>query len=179
MLTRINTKRSILRAQERRRSKQPYWRPTIVGVITRNESEVLFVLSKGRGTWGLVKGGIEIRDHANVCKAVFREVQEEVSLGKNDFTGHRYLGTKDDGERDRRCHQIGQKLHFVHMRVKFEALPKANLKHHVSRYRWVTSLEEFNELPIRRHRRITWLIAMRAAGVTWTRPKECKGRHQI
>lgn len=176
MLTRVDTKRSIKRAQERRRNKLPYWRPVVVAVVTKRMRQVLFVLSTGTGNYGLPKGGIENKDCGRVLEAVKRELSEEVSLSQSDFLTLTYLGSSDDGERNEKGGQIGQRFHFVHVRVRRKTKPVANLAHHVSRVRWVRSLKEFDRLRMRRHRRPVWLAALRKAGVPWAEPQENKGR---
>lgn len=174
VLEKINVQRSSLKAHNKAKRKEHYWRSTVVAVVTNKEkTKVLLVSSDDSELWGFPKGGIEHFDQFSPHRAVARELNEELRVKDSDILAKRYLGSICDLERTdkdrtvRDPHVIGKHMHYVHVQIKEETKLRPNHAQHVSEAQWVNSLEEMEHLPMTQHRRNMARLALQEIGISW------------
>lgn len=172
--------RSIRRALGKK-NKVSHWRATVATIVTNYQRHwVLFVLSTGSNTWSPPKGGVEVSDGLSLEEAALRELWEEVRLKRTAFVKRnsaaggtyfaQYLGSAEDRGRPGRWEdelQLAKHMHCVHLLAGLNCNPNANRKENISKFVWVKSRKQFNELPMPDRRRVIWLAAMKEAGVPW------------
>jgi len=96
------------------------YRPVAVGIVRDMEGRIFFVCSaKNTDNWGFPQGGIE--ENESAAQALFRELEEEVGVGRAHFLFEEYLGHDDldaeDGRKDKRGFTKGKRYFFFSLRV--------------------------------------------------------------